>query len=365
MLARNFTPFAAMGFAQLHRDGPMMACITVRATFEIRANGKLSVAERQELVLADQYAGDPLRTSMVKSSDLAPFKPATDVTLVGNAYAPNGRASPGWLVSLAVGDQVLKLRVSGPRQWLPGLKGLKPSWKLGPSEAVDCVPLDYCHASGGRFIGDPDGDAERRNPIGSGMLHGDFTRYAKAFPAPQLDSEDAPVAGPYDAPEPQGFGPISPWWIQRQRFAGTYDDDWKANRHPRLPAAFDYRFYQSAHPRLIMPGYLRGDERITANGCHRSQQSLSFRLPGIAIVADHSWDDGREARTRLRLDGVHLDLRDQVPRVDLTWRGWITRCPAYLSADIDAVSLFEAEALPGSDETGLVEANPASEGAAS
>ncbi|MGR9156258.1 DUF2169 family type VI secretion system accessory protein [Rhizobium leguminosarum] len=364
MLSRNFTPFAAMGFAQLHRDGPMMACLAVRATFDIKADGRLAVSDHQDVVLADEYAGDPHRASMVRSSDLAPFKPGTDVTLVGNAYPPNGRASTRWLARLSVGDLVLTLRVSGPREWLPGLKGLRPSWKLGPPAATDSVPLDYRHAAGGRFIGDPEGDAERRNPIGPGMLHGDFTRYAKAFPAPQIDSEDAPIAGPYDVPEPQGFGPISPWWVQRQGFAGTYDDDWKANRHPRLPSDFDYRFYQVAHPKLIVPGYLRGDERITADGCHRSVQSVSFRLPGIAIVADHSWDDGREARTRLNLDGVHLDLRGETPQVDVTWRGWITRCPAYLSANISALSLAEAESLPGSDESGLVEASPV-EGAAS
>lgn len=364
MLSRNFTPFAAMGFAQLHRDGPMMACLAVRATFDIKADGRLAVSERQELALADEYAGDPHRTSMVRSSDLVPFKPATDVTLVGNAYAPGGRASPGWPVHLSVHDFALTLRVAGPRQWLPGLKGLRPSWKLGSPEAAGSVPLDYRFAAGGRYIGDPAGDAERRNPIGPGMLHGDFTRYAQSFPAPQIDSEDAPIAGPYDAPEPQGFGPISPWWIQRQGFAGTYDEEWKANRHPRLPLDFDYRFYQTAHPRLIMPGYLQGDEKITAVGCHRDHQSVSFRLPRIALVADHSWDDGREARTRLNLDGVHLDFRGE-PQVEITWRSWITRCPAYLSANIDAVPLAEAEDLPVSDETGLVETRPAGQGAAS
>jgi len=347
-----------MGFAQLHRDGPMMACLAVRASFDIQADGRLAVSDRQDLVLADEYAGDPHRTSMLKSSDIVPFKPATDVTLVGNAYAPHGRASVGWPVRLSVGDFALKLRVSGPRKWLPGLKGLRPSWKLGPAESIDSVPLDYRNAAGGRFIGDPDGDAERRNPIGPGMLHGDYTRYSKEFPAPQIDSDDAPIAGPYDAPEPQGFGPISPWWIQRQAFAGTYDDDWKANRHPRLPNDFDYRFYQVAHPKLIMTGYLKGDERITVEGCHYSNQRISFRLPGIAIVAEHSWDDGREVRTRLNLDGVHLDLRGELPQVDVTWRGWITRCPAYLSANINMVSLAEVETLPASDETGLVETGP-------
>ncbi|MUZ66388.1 DUF2169 family type VI secretion system accessory protein [Agrobacterium vitis] len=355
MLSRNLTPFAAMGFSQLHRDGPMMACIAVRGSFDILASGKLSLSNHQELMFADHYNGDPHHGCMLRPTDLVPFKPATDVTLTGNAYPPDGRPSSDWTVAISVASHRMQLRVHGPRQWLPGLKHFKPSWKLGPSETVENVQLDYRMASGGRYIGDPEGDADRRNPIGPGLLHGDYTRFAQPFTAPQIESVDVPIQDPYDAPEPQGFGPIPPWWIQRQGYAGTYDDDWKQNRHPRLPADFDYRFYQSAHPGLIMSGFLNGNESVTVEGCRPRGETVVFQVPGMAIVADHTWDDGRQARTRLNLDGLHMDFRGETPRVDVTWRGWITRCPAYLSADIDAIALADAMAYPASDEQGLAE----------
>ncbi|WP_053078337.1 DUF2169 family type VI secretion system accessory protein [Methylobacterium tarhaniae] len=356
MLARNDTPFAAIGFAQLHRDGDLMACLAVRASYGIDPDGALALRETQEVVLADEHEGDPLRTPLVRVGDLIPFKPRADVTLVGSAHAPAGRPATAWTVALRVGDHAASLRVHGLREWRPGLTLLRPTWKLGEAEPAQTVALDYRLAAGGRHLGDPDGEADRRNPIGPGIAHLDHTRPGRAFPAPQIDSAAAPVAGPYDAPEPQGFGPISPWWVQRQRHAGTYDAAWKAERHPRLPADFDYRFYQTAHPSLILPGYLRGDEAVRIEGCRPGGAVLTFTLPAVVPVADHAWDDGRAVRSRLNFDGLHLDLRGDEPRIDLTWRGWIVRCPSYLSATLSLLPLDEARGLPASDEAGLSEA---------
>ncbi|AWN49089.1 DUF2169 domain-containing protein [Methylobacterium terrae] len=359
MLARNETPFAAIGFAQLHRDGDLMACLAVRASYTLGADGAVELADRQETVLVDEHEGDPHRTPMRRVGDLIPFKPAADVTLVGSAHAPAGRPARTWPVELSVGGHTARLRVHGPRQWQPGLTLLKPTWKLGEAEPAAAVPLDYRRAAGGRFLGDPDGEVDRRNPIGPGIAHRDHTRPGRPFPAPQIDSPAAPVAGPYDAPEPQGFGPIPPWWEPRQRHAGTYDEAWKAERHPRLPGDFDYRFYQTAHPGLILPGYLHGSEAVRVSGCRPGGAALSFTLPGVVPVADHAWDDGRAVRSRLNLDGLHLDLSGERPRLDLTWRGWIARCPAYLFAVLSLLSLDEARGLPGCGAHGLTEAEDA------
>lgn len=355
MLSRNHTPFAAIGFAQLHRDGLEMACIAVRGSFDLSQDGKLGLCDRQELIFSDTYDGDPHRRSMVYSTDLVPFKPGADVSLIGSAYPPDEQPSCEWTTTVSVADHVKALRIHGPRQWLPSLMHLKPSWKLGERDRTVSVPLDYRLASGGRYIGDPQGDADRRNPIGPGLLHGDYTRFARPFPAPQIDSVQAPIKNPYDAPEPQGFGPISPWWFQRQRFAGTYDDDWKQNRHPRLPADFDYRFYQSAHPDLRLAGFLMGHEPVRVDGCRPGGESIAFRVLGVAVVADHFWEDGRKVRSRLNLDGLHMDFREATPRIHMTWRGWIERCPAYLSAEIGIMPIADAKHYPISDESGLVD----------
>ncbi|KMO31200.1 hypothetical protein VQ03_27590, partial [Methylobacterium tarhaniae] len=88
MLIRNETPFAAMGFGQLHRDGAPMAVLCVRAGYVLNPDGSLQLAADQAIVLNDVYEGDPLRTPLLRVGDLIPYKPAADVTLLGAAHAP-------------------------------------------------------------------------------------------------------------------------------------------------------------------------------------------------------------------------------------------------------------------------------------
>ena len=356
MLIRNDTPFAAQGFGDLHRDGMRMAVICTRATYHLTAHGALRLANDQKVALADVYEGDPLRTPLVRTGDLIAYKPAADVTLVGTAYAPQGQPAPIWEVAIEIGDRRIGLRVSGPRQWVPTLRRLKPSWKLGLAEPVASVPLDYRLASGGRFAGDPDGAVDDRNPIGPGVLHADWTPVGKALRAPQIDSVREPISDPFAAPEPQGFGPVPPFWRWRESHLGTRDEAWQRERCPQMPEDLSYRFFQTAHPDLILPR-LVGDERVRLEGLFPGGRSLAFSLPGTALVAHHIWSDGRAVDARLTLDGLHLDLREPEGHwtADLTWRGWVARCPAYRGATVEAVRTGEPADLPISGEHGLTE----------
>src|ERR1700685_3114728 len=105
MLGKNNTPFAAIAFEQMHRDGDRMAVIAVRGRFELSADGRLAVAAKQEIVLADENEGDPLKTALVKVSDLVPFKPAADITVQGVSYPPHGETSNGWSFGIAIEDR--------------------------------------------------------------------------------------------------------------------------------------------------------------------------------------------------------------------------------------------------------------------
>jgi hypothetical protein len=360
MLIRNDTPFAAQGFGDLHRDGMRMAVICARGTYQFAADGMLRLANRQEIALADVYEGDPLRTPLVRTGDLIAYKPAADVTVLGTAHAPHRLPADSWEVAIAIGARRVALRVHGPRQWEPTLRRLKPTWKLGAAEPVREVALDYRLASGGRFAGDPDGGVDQRNPIGPGLLHADWTPPGKPLRAPQIDSAREPVSDPFVAPQPQGFGPVPPFWSWRERHLGTRDEAWQRERCPQMPEDLSYRFFQTAHPDLILP-WLVGDERVRLEGLIPGGGVLAFALPAVALVAHHVWSDGRAVDARLTLDGLHLDLRKpEGPwTADLTWRGWVVRCPAYRGATLEAVQLAEVAGLVVSCEHGLAEPEPA------
>lgn len=356
MLIRNDTPFAAQGFGDLHRDGMRMAVICARGTYHLAADGALRPANRQEIAFADVYEGDPLRTPLVRTTDLIAYKPAADVTVLGTAHAPHGLLASSWEVAVAIDAHRVALRVHGPRRWEPTLRRLRPTWRLGAPEPVTSVALDYRLASGGRFAGDPDGALDERNPIGPGLLHADWTPPGKPLGAPQIDSAREPVSDPFVTPQPQGFGPVPPFWSWRERHLGTRDEAWQRERCPQMPEDLSYRFFQTAHPDLILPR-LVGDERVRLEGLAPGGATLAFVLPGVALVAHHVWSDGRAVDAQLTLDGLHLDLRtpDGPWKADLTWRGWVARCPAYRGATLEAATIDEAAGLAISGEYGLAE----------
>jgi hypothetical protein len=247
MRTSNSTLYAAIGFEQWHRDGTTMACVAARAEMIFGEDGKIRLADKKEIILADEFAGDPQKTPLIRPSDLTPFKPNTDITFLGSVFSPDGEASPSLTGSIKVGTVFADIRACGPREWIAD----GDNWVLSDPEPIKELPLCYTKASGGRMIGEPDGTVDPRNPIGCNLIDPEFTPKGRNYAAAQIDTDAHPIHSDFTRPPlPQGFGPIAPWWRSRERFTGTYDDKWKENTHPRLPADFDYRFYNVAHPDL-------------------------------------------------------------------------------------------------------------------
>ena len=353
MLGNNETPFAAIGFEQMHRDGQRMAVAAVRASYELHPDGTLTAAGRQALVLSDVYDGSPATAPLLAASDLVPFKPAADVTVLGEAHAPDAEALSAWAAGVKVGDRAHVLRVHGARQWEP--RGGR--FVLGPATPCTRAPIDWRAASGGRHIGDPKGNVDPRNPVGPGLIDAKYTSPLHAYDAPQVDSEEHPVADPLGRPEPQGFGPVPPHWAWRSRHAGTFDPAWHDARAPRLPADFDYRFHQCAHPALATPDYLRPGTRIVLGRLAAGAGQLSLQLPDVEPFAHFRWTDGREVFARLNRDGVHIDLRGEPPwPVAITFRCWIEACPQLYKVDVGLTDEQGARGLPAAGLHGLAEA---------
>ena len=351
MLADNNTPLAAVAFEQLRPDGTRMVVVVARCRIELDDAGNARYAPSQELVLSDQFEGDPQRAPLIRPSDLVPYRPAADVTVRGTLRSD--RPLPVISASIAVADQVRSVSATGPRRWF-----YDRTWRMTEPEAIAEVPLSYALAFGGRVIGHPDGAVDPRNPIGTGTIHPDFTPKSLDFAAPQIvAARDDPSGLPPRLSDPKGFGPIPPWWQDRQQHAGTYDEAWKQSQHPRLPLNFDYRFYQCAHPDLIMPGYLKPGMTVRTRGLRPGGAAFDFIVPDIAPFARYSFTDGREVEVRLHMDGLHLDLTGERPTSALTGRGWIEDCPALYRADLDMApwyTLLERR-LPVSGPEGLRE----------
>ncbi|NKN37391.1 DUF2169 domain-containing protein [Agrobacterium sp. a22-2] len=343
----NRLPFVAMAFRQFDTDGNLDCVVAVRGTFLHEEGGALAVAPHQEdFQWEDAYDGDPHSGVMLRQTDLTPEKPGTDVTFLGNAYAPAGKTLSSWDVSLQVGPLQKDLTVHGERHWTPVIrsawdgfsarapKRVLKDWRLSDPKPATAVPLSWSRSYGGPVpgTGDPDTetapDAEAYNPLGRGIVNLNMGPHAVPVPAPQVTA--AGVALDWrERVEPQGIGPISPWWRFRQQHAGTYDENWLNERHPLLPKDFDPRFWQCAHPDLVAIPYLAGNESYRLENLHPTRPVASGALPDITLGI-HCMQHETGEWQMLNLDGVHFDWRTE-ERVLLTWR---IRFPLQNAADV-------------------------------
>lgn len=328
MSVDNHTPFPALAFRQFNMVGEMMGVVVARGTFRLTKDGPLQLADEQfPLVMSDTYEGDPHETPQIAATDLAPFKPGTDVTFIGASFAPGGEPQSSWTCGLKVGPVEKSLRVHGPRMWRARTRktwrGLierekedaLDGWDLTEGEPVAYVPLDWRLAFGGRLAE----DACAANPLGIGLVDEARFKEQPDWPAPQIELADQPIRSVNDRPQPAGFAPISPFWRDRVVLAGTYGDDWLETRHPLLPEDFDYSFWQAAPRDQIAEPWLKGNEPFELTNLLPGYEQLGGFLPNIALSV--SIDQGGGPQSGLMaLDGVHFDMRPGIGRVFLTWR---------------------------------------------
>lgn len=318
MRIANATPCPHLAFERATPADETLMVLVLQGTFAIDDERPLRPLPAQPPVqLADVFRGDPRTTSLRRESALATLKLRSDVHLDAVARAPGGDARADWPVRIQVGDVRKDLRVVGPRWW----EHRDGGWQLGAPEPCAEVPLAWERAFGGAYTIDDRRVAEERNPLGTGFLP-DGVPTAQPIAAPQVLAPDEPEHRPGERYTPQGCAPLGRDTEWRLAHAGTYDEAWRRERWPRLPDDFDYRFYTSAHPDLVVDGFLRGDERVELVNLTPSGR-LVTALPGARYEAIVHRADGPVGRVPLRLDTLHLDVASADPaehRATLTWR---------------------------------------------
>ena len=316
----NQTDFAAQIVPLTDKDVRPVAVVVVKATYEMQASGPLSLADEQAPIqMSDEFLGEPGESSVRYESDLAFFKPSTEFVLVGIAYAPEDKPIDSLLVSLRVGPVSKTLRVIGDRRWERRLTGrVKPSHP-GPFHSM---PLTYERAFGGKDRTHPKESKrgwEPRNPVGTGFRTN--RRALIDHPLPNLEEPVSPIRRWKDRPPPASFAFIGRHWTPRGAFAGTYDAKWEAERAPLLPADFDDRYFQAAHPDLTASPHLEGNERVEIINATPPALSpnarLDFDLPGVHVEASAFFRDEEQTANCL-LDTVVLCPDEQT--LHLVWR---------------------------------------------
>ena len=313
----NQTAFAVGAIYPTDEEGRPLVVPIVKATYDIRGGTDLVLAPQQDPVSPEgMFWGTPGQSSLRYEPEIAFVKLGTDVVLVGEAWNRTPGA-PSVDVEFQVGPLRKIVRVFGDRRWIRSL-GAPIMTRPQPFERV---PLLYERAYGSWDRSDPDPEkhsCEPRNPVGLGY-RSRGTVPEEGVPVPNLEDPRSPIKSPGDRPHPAAFGFVAPSWQPRLRWAGTYDERWSEARMPLLPSDFDRRFFSSAHPDLVAPRGLEGDEPVLVSGASPTGR-LAFRLPGLpppqCVIARSNRPD---ASIAMRLDTFVVDA----PRAKtfMTWRG--------------------------------------------
>jgi hypothetical protein len=313
----NHSPFPHFAFVKTGPDGSDFHVLAVRATFDWVHDGEMTAsAEQQPVVIADQWSGPAGEGDLRFEADLVIGKRRTDVHVIGHACAPSGEPAADFPLGIRIGELTKTLRVTGPRTWEQGVFG----FRLSPPRPVSRVPLSYRVAYGGArrrtTSRGEESDVFEANPIGVGYK-GRFPIEEAVWPAPQIEALDAPIRSLSDQPAPEGLGPIPRWWLPRRARCGTLTEDFVRENPGKLPGDFQWEFYNSAHPGLMVRGFLDGDEHIGTVGLFPEGRS-SCRLPGVRAIAAVVLKSGRSIAAPPKLDTLTIDT--DAGRVHATWR---------------------------------------------
>jgi hypothetical protein len=315
----NRTPYAAGKTWARDKEGVYEWVVAVKGTFDIKADGKLALADEQPGPLAlPEYYGEPGQSSLLYDADLVAPKPTTDVVINATAYAPNGRASTNFLVEARIGSIHKVVRVVGTRTWSDGLME-----ELSDPEPITQIPVTYESAYGGYDHANPDPANHRmdtRNPVGRGVVAPAGRRAGQAAPNFEYPKGRVESAGP------AGFGALDSFWSPRRELNGTYDKAWEQNRRPLVPEDWNSRSLLCSPVDQQPDSYLRGGEAVELINLTPAGR-LCFVLPKIYLTFT-THIDGRREEHRSRLSSIIIE--PDYPRVMMVW---LTSLPCRTNVD--------------------------------
>ncbi|WP_257385289.1 DUF2169 family type VI secretion system accessory protein [Tahibacter caeni] len=300
--------YPVQGVEHRFYHGNRYHCVSAKVTLQWDDEGRLhSVAKQPDWVRNDLWRARENRSGLLVASELIPFKPTTDVLVVGSVRPPDGRPARSWAGALIVGTREKRLRFHGPRRWRHGLMS---GWTLSEPEPCEQVSLSYENAYGG-VVEDKeeyaDGEFHPANPLGCGYVGRHRPDTSRTYRAPQIEAWDSPVVAFGRDAAVGGLGPLPGFFPERLKYAGTYDSAWEADVKPDIPLDMDMRYWQTAPEDQRSDDYLRAGDTISLVGL-RPGNPLTLELPPFdpALVCDIAGRP-RESR-RMNLDTVSVDL---------------------------------------------------------
>ncbi len=278
LLIKNKTPFQAGLSLITDQTGTDKACVMVKGTFKL--NSKAEPKKKQlPLFRANQYYGEPGKSSIKYPADFILGKINTDIGLIGAAHSP--KPVTELPVLLQAGELRKIITVFGDRHWEKN--SIMPGFSKSMPIPFQTMPLSYERAFGGKDNTHQDKKKHEKyenNPVGTGFRLN--KEAVKDHKLPNLENSKDLISAWRDKPQVAGLGFIETFWGKSSEYAGTYDDEWKEKQFPLLPKDFDLRYFNTASPGLVADGFFKGGESVQI--VNLSQKGdLKFNLPEIKL----------------------------------------------------------------------------------
>jgi hypothetical protein len=275
-----------------------MLTVIVKATYKL-VSGVTSLTEAQDGVNErDLHAENNPKLGLYSASDLVPYKPRADVTVVGKAYAPPNELSSKLVARVAVGTVDKRVEVHAERYF--GSKG-----ELTAEAFFSKIPIGYERAPAGPT-----------NPVGRSLTARPDSRGRLRLPNLQVPGERVDAKKPLT---PIGFGPIPPSWPSRLALLHDKAPAWQGRDWCSLPIPkhWNWAFFNVA-PQDQQLDEISADEEIRLDHLHPKEPKLVTRLPGIWPCVFLERHERAEAVT-MHGDTLWIDTNRLVQTV--TWRG--------------------------------------------
>ncbi|MBK8256694.1 MAG: DUF2169 domain-containing protein [Polyangiaceae bacterium] len=284
--------------------GTCALTVVCKATFRLAPDVSPLADDQVEVFETDEYLAGNEAGSLIRATDLVPFKRQPEVLLTGHVYAPKGVHVGQLVARMTVAEVDKAIEVTGDRHF-------KLDGTLSHPARFAKMPLVWERAAGG-------GDSA--NPVG--VLTGPdaapdgWGRVA----VPNLVSQGRIVNDRSEVIAPACFGPLGPLWPARlhrlHRHAVSFSPHaWHARP---LPSDFDGAYFNAA-PQDQLVHELLGNERITLENLHPQHALLSTKLAGVTPRAHADFGNAGTFEVPLVCDTLWIDTDRAVATV--TFRG--------------------------------------------
>ncbi|MFV0548388.1 MAG: DUF2169 domain-containing protein [Limnobaculum xujianqingii] len=264
----------------LDKEGREHLVIIIKATyrFPLRDRGVVRpILPPQPLVVSDIYTAEAGESAVLYEADYVRYKAKCDVLFDAQAHIPEGKEDYRVCIKAKVGEMDKDIKVTGDRFWRRRGAG----WSASKPTTFTSIPLNYEYAFGGVRRIDKNGDEAidcfKTNLVGTGysnLKNDDLDGYR----LPNLEALSQTLQKPNQRIEPLALSVRPRNHPKRQPYAGTYDEKWRKEIFPFLPADFDEFYFQSAPPDQQIDFPLGGEAVVLMN-MHPEKEYIEFHLP--------------------------------------------------------------------------------------